>query len=148
LREAIEELQDAITGLSNKTFTITANINTNGNYTSSDTSGGTSSYNPNQNNNTTTKNGTYTLSTALSYHPNTGYGNYWLGTINRKTYKKNSDGSFSISKSGLAYADNYDDAKIVGYYKGTTKVDGENTHIINMKQADGDFVRLNFTDVN
>ena len=67
----------------------------------------------------------------------------------RKTYKKNEDGrTFSISKNGLASATNYSNAKITGYYKGTTIIDGDKTHIINLEQSGGDFVRLNFTDLN
>ena len=80
-------------------------------------------------------NGTYTISNGGALY------------TYRKTYKKDGKG-FKVSKEGLAFIGNYKNAKITGYYNGTTEVDGKNTHIINLEQADGTFVRLNFTDLN
>lgn len=70
--------------------------------------------------------------------------------IYRKTYKKNNDGTFEISKKGWANGYNYKGAVITGYYRNIQKTNDptKEAHIINLKQKDGTFVRLNFTDLN
>lgn len=93
------------------------------------------SYTPSEEGEKIKNNGTYTISNGGALY------------TYRKTYKK--DGKeFKVSKEGLAFIGNYKNAKITGYYNGTTMVDGKKTHIINLEQADKTFVRLNFTDLN